>query len=139
MKNSEQCSGTRSRGTLPRGTRTTFHALCSNRIRLCGPLYTRKDKSAKSYVLLTCATTRAFYLELSSDMSVDKFRMALDRFVSRRGLPPHCLLRCHYIPSSPSRTDRDVTNFNDPQTCHYFAHRGITWKFIAPRAARWRR
>jgi hypothetical protein len=34
-KNSEQCSGTGSRGTLTRGTRATFHALCSNRIRLC--------------------------------------------------------------------------------------------------------
>ena len=59
-----------------------------------GPLYTKKDKSTKSYILLlTCATTRAIHLELSSDMSVDKFLMALDRFVSRQGLPPHCLLR----------------------------------------------
>jgi len=53
-----------------------------------GPLYTKKDTSAKSYILLlTSATTRAHHLELSSDMSVDKFLMALDRFVSRRGLP----------------------------------------------------
>jgi len=53
-----------------------------------GPLYTKKDLSAKSYILLlTCTTTRALHLELSSDMSVDKFLMALDRFVSRRVLP----------------------------------------------------
>jgi len=53
-----------------------------------GPLYTKKDQSANSYILLlTCATTRALHLELSSDVSVDKFLMALDRFVSRRGLP----------------------------------------------------
>jgi len=52
------------------------------------PLYTKKDKSAKFYiVLLTCATIRALNLELSSHMSVDKFLMALDSFVSRRGLP----------------------------------------------------
>ena len=43
-----------------------------------GPLYLRKDNSShKAYVLfLTCASTRALHLELSSDMSVDKFLMA---------------------------------------------------------------
>jgi len=52
------------------------------------PLYTKKDTSAKSYILLlTCATMRALHLEVSSDMSVDKFLMALDRFVSREDYP----------------------------------------------------
>ena len=55
---------------------------------LAGPLYTKKDKSVNSYsLLITCATTRALHFELSSDISVDKFLIALDRFVSRRGLP----------------------------------------------------
>jgi len=58
-----------------------------------GSLYTKKDQSAMSYILpLTCATTRALHLELSSDMSVDKSLMALDRFVSRQGLP-HTVFR----------------------------------------------
>jgi transposase InsO family protein len=99
-----------------------------------GPLYTKKDQSAKSYILLlTCATTRALHLELSSDMSVDKFLMALDGFVSRRGLP-------HTIYSNNATTfqaaRRELAEicaiFHDPRTSHYFAHRGITWKFIAP-------
>jgi len=28
-------------------------------------------------------------------------------------------------------------HFERPTDIHYFAHRGITWKFIAPRAAWW--
>jgi len=92
-----------------------------------------------SYILLlTCATTRALHLELSSDVSVDKFLKALDRFFSRRGLP-------HTIYSDNAATfhaaHRELAEicsiFNDPRTSHYFAHRGITWKFIAPWAAWW--
>jgi len=106
-----------------------------------GPLYTKKDTSAKSYILLlTCATMRALHLEVSSDMSVDKFLMALDRFVSSRGLP-------HTVYSDKAATFQAArrelaeicTILNDPQTSHYFAHRGITWKFIATRAAWWER
>ena len=33
-----------------------------------GPLYTKKDQSAKTYILLTCATTRTLQPELSSDV-----------------------------------------------------------------------
>jgi hypothetical protein len=88
MQNSEQFSGTRSRGTLTRGARATFHALWSNRIRLCrSTVYQERHVRQALILLLTCATTRALHLELSSDMSVDKFLMALDRFISRRGLP----------------------------------------------------
>jgi len=64
--------------------------------------------------------------------------MALERFVSRRGLP-------HTVYSDNAATFqatcRELTEIcailNDPQTSHYFAHRGITWKFIAPRGAWW--
>ena len=104
-----------------------------------GPLYTKKDQSAKSYILLlTCATTRALHLELSSDMSVDKFLMALDRFVSRRGLP-HTVYSDNATTFQAARRElaEICTIFHDPRTSHYFAHRGITWKFIAPRAAWW--
>ena len=53
-----------------------------------GPLFTKKDQAGNSYiVLLICASTTALLFELSSDITVDKFLMALDRFVSRRGLP----------------------------------------------------
>ena len=89
-----------------------------------GPLYTKKDQSATSYILLlTCATTRALHLELPSDVSVDKFLMALDRFVSRQGLP-------HTIYSYNATTFHVVHGelakiravFNDPRTSHTNLH-----------------
>jgi len=105
-----------------------------------GPLYAKKDQSAKSYILLlTCATTRALHLELLSDMPVDKFLMALDRFVSRRGLP-HTVYSDNATTFQAARRELAgiCTIFHDPRTFHYFAHRGITWKFIAPRAPWWK-
>jgi len=104
-----------------------------------GPLYTKTDKSANSYILLlTCATTTELHLELSSDMSVDKFLMTLDRFVGRRGLP-HTVYSDNATTFQAARRElaEICTIFNDPQTSHYFAHRGITWKIIAPPVAWW--
>jgi len=104
-----------------------------------GPLYTKKDQPAKTYILLlTCATTTVLHLELSTDISVDKFLMALDRFVSRRGLP-HILYSDNATTFQAARRElaEICTIFHDQRTFHYFAHRDITWKFIAPRAAWW--
>ena len=77
-----------------------------------GLLYTKKDQSAKSYILLlTCAMTRALHLELSSDMYVDKFLMALDRFVSRQGLP-HTLYSDNAATFQAAR--QDMYHFEQP-------------------------
>jgi len=37
--------------------------------------------------LFTCATAQAVHLELRTDMSTDRFLMAVQRFVGRCGLP----------------------------------------------------
>jgi len=58
----------------------------------------------KAYItLFTCATTRAVHLELCTDMSTDKFLMALQRFMGRRDLP-------HTIYTDNARTFH-TTNF----------------------------
>jgi hypothetical protein len=82
--------------------------------------------------------TWALHLELSSAMSVDKFLMALDRFVSRWGLP-HSVYSANVATFQAARRElaEICAILNDPQTSCYFAHRGITWKFIAPWAAWW--
>jgi hypothetical protein len=42
----------------------------------------------KAYItLFTCTTTRTLHLELCTDMGMDKFLMALQRFVARLGIP----------------------------------------------------
>jgi len=53
------------------------------------PLYIKVGSNMrKCYIaLFTCATTRAFHLELCTDMTTDKYLLSLQRFVGRRGLP----------------------------------------------------
>jgi hypothetical protein len=71
-------------------------------------------------------------------MSTDKFLMALQRFIGRRGIP-------HTIYTDNARTFH-AANFelatlwkqiSASKSYQFFAHTGITWKFIAPRAAWW--
>jgi hypothetical protein len=93
----------------------------------------------KGYIaLFTCATTRAVHLELCTDMSTDKFLLALQRFVGRRGLP-------HTVYTDNAQTFQ-ATNKHIAQlwsslfaakTHHFLAHHNISWKFIAPMAAWW--
>lgn len=57
-----------------------------------GPVMIRERSSGikpyKAYVLLlTCATTRAVHLELTDSLDTDDLRLALRRFIARRGVP----------------------------------------------------
>jgi len=54
-----------------------------------GPLYINVGSNMrKGYIaLFTCTTTRAVHLELCTDMTTDKFLLAFQQFVGRRGLP----------------------------------------------------
>ncbi|XP_071043092.1 uncharacterized protein [Parasteatoda tepidariorum] len=53
-------------------------------IDFAGPVHARTlNPSDTAYI----ATTRAIHLELVSDLSIDKFLVALQQFVGRRGLP----------------------------------------------------
>jgi hypothetical protein len=58
-------------------------------IDFTGPLYIKSGKTTKkAYILLiTCSSTRALHVELTTDLSTDRFLMALQWFVGRRGLP----------------------------------------------------
>ena len=106
-----------------------------------GPLYVTHDgKVKKCYIVLfTCATTHALHLELATDMSTAKFLMALQRFVSRRGIS-------HTIYSDNactfSATNKEITElekvFKDSNMLNYCVNQGITCSvFIGPRAAWW--
>ena len=58
-------------------------------VDFAGPLYiSEKNVSEKVYIcLFTCASMRAIHLELTPDMGVDSFLLAMRRFASRRGMP----------------------------------------------------
>ena len=97
------------------------------------------SNTRKSYIaLFTCATTRVAHLELCTDMTTDKFLLAFQRFVGRRGLQ-------HTVYSDNAQTfhatNRHLsqlwTSLFAAKTHQFLAQNNITWKFIAPRAAWW--
>ncbi|KAJ4440622.1 hypothetical protein ANN_08768 [Periplaneta americana] len=103
-----------------------------------GPLYTKQDPTIqKVYVLLlTCAITRAIHLEHTSDMSVDKFLLAFQRFVNRRGIPHMVYSDNATTFHAANKEFRELsTIFLADKTFQYFALNRVHWKFIAPRAA----
>jgi hypothetical protein len=109
-------------------------------IDFAGPLYIKVGSTMrKGYIVLfTCATTRAIHLELCTDMSTDKFLLALQRFVGRRGLP-------HTVYTDNAQTFHAAnkhlaqlwSSLFEAKTHQFLAHHNISWKFIAPRAAWW--
>ena len=109
-------------------------------IDFAGPLYVKgKLPLRKCYIaLFTCATVRAVHLELCSDLTTDTFRLAFQRFIGRRGLP-------HTVYSDNAQTfqaaNRELAELwqalSATKTHAHIAQHGITWKFIAPRAAWW--
>ncbi|XP_055932080.1 uncharacterized protein LOC129962358 [Argiope bruennichi] len=125
---------------LPADRLTSCMPFDTTGIDFAGPVYIKTFKpSNTAYItLFTCSTTRALHIELVSDLSVDKFLLALQRFVSRRGLP-------HTI-YSDNATTFHATNkefifqwntLTSTKVQQFYAHNGIKWKFIAPRAAWW--
>ncbi|GFT42722.1 integrase catalytic domain-containing protein [Nephila pilipes] len=109
-------------------------------IDFAGPVNIRclKPRDTAYIALFTCATTRALHIELVSDLTTDKFLLALQRFVGRRGL------------TNTIYTDNATTfhaankelillwqTLSSAKTQQYYAQNGITWRFIASRVAWW--
>ena len=109
-------------------------------IDFAGPFYIKVGSNmGKGYIaLFTCATTHAVHLELCTDMTTDKFLLALQRFVGRKGLP-------HTVYTDNTQTFHTTnkhlaqlwTSLFAAKTHQFLTHHNISWKFIAPRAAWW--
>ncbi|XP_062419395.1 uncharacterized protein LOC134132166 [Pungitius pungitius] len=125
---------------LPRDRVTESPPFEVTGVDFAGPLYVRsKGQPVKAYItLFTCAVTRAVHLELVSDQTTENFLLALKRFIARRGL-------CKIIYSDNAKTfkraDKDLKelwqNIKGSKLTEFFTEKGITWKFIAERAAWW--
>ncbi|XP_043226266.1 uncharacterized protein LOC122383664 [Amphibalanus amphitrite] len=74
---------------LPKARLAVTHPFCNVGIDYFGPILTKVGrKTEKRYCLLvTCMSTRAVHLELSTSLSTESFLMAFQRFVARRGRP----------------------------------------------------
>ena len=129
-------------GSLPAFRCTPGEPFETVGIDFAGPLFVKQvDNSSRKvyFCLFTCARSRAVHLELVRDLSAARFLLALDRFVSRRGL---CREICSdnaktFIKSSKELRVAFVKLKSHPEIQSYLGKRGITWKFIPERAPWW--
>ncbi|GFR34156.1 integrase catalytic domain-containing protein [Trichonephila clavata] len=123
---------------LPSEKFVTSAPLTITGIDFAGPVNIRCLKPRSTAYVVTCATTCSLHIELISDLTTDKFLLTLQRFFGLRGLP------------NTIYTDNDTTfhaankelillwqTLSSAKTQQYYAQNGITWRFIALRAASW--
>ncbi|CAC5415045.1 unnamed protein product [Mytilus coruscus] len=74
---------------LPKNRVTDMIPFTTTGVDFDGPLFVKENGLiTKSYIcLFTCACIRAVHLELVTDMTIESFKLAFRRFVSRRGIP----------------------------------------------------
>ena len=110
-------------------------------VDFAGPLYITSPRHPQSnesiseevYIcLFTCASTRAFHLELTRDLAVNSFLQAFCRFSSRRRLPS-TLIADNAKPFKASSKEIEKL-VKSPEVQHYFSNSRVTWKFIIEKA-----
>ena len=89
-----------------------------------GPLFYKdvvQNKMQKCYILLfTRSVSRTIHLELISDLGVEPLKLAVRRFVSRRGTP-NCFISDNF------------KTFKSMEIKCFISNLGIKWKFILER------
>ncbi|XP_058444882.1 uncharacterized protein LOC131426284 [Malaya genurostris] len=101
---------------------------------------TRNPTTTKGYVcLFVCMATRAVHLEAVSDLSTETFMAALQRFVSRRGLPQKLYSdNATNFEGANNEMSRLAELFRNEQHLRtlidYCASKQIEWSFIPPRS-----
>jgi len=106
-------------------------------VDFAGPLYVnsvnQSNGQEKAYVcLFTCASTCVVHLELTHDMTIDSFLLALCRFSGFRGLPATLISDNAKTFKSCSKEVTKIARSVKVQGLHQ-----ITWKFIVERAPWW--
>lgn len=94
----------------------------------------RQSRTIKVYLaLFVCMSVKAVHLEIVSDLTTDAFLAALDRFVSRRGIPSNVYSDCGTNYVGAARQLR--TLFRDAKVQQRIsAHLSCTWHFNPPAA-----
>ncbi|GBM24697.1 hypothetical protein AVEN_46194-1 [Araneus ventricosus] len=137
---SKATRGTQIEAPLPTDKATPCIPFSTTGIDFRGPLlYVGNSKLLDTaYIaLFTCSTVRVLHVQLVSDLTTDKFLMALQRFVGGRGLPYTDNAATFHAASKElislwnSLISTKVQQFYDIN--------GIKWKFIVSRAAWWER
>ncbi|GFY01212.1 integrase catalytic domain-containing protein [Trichonephila clavipes] len=99
-----------------------------------------KPRDTTCIALFTCATTHALYIKIVSDLTTDKFLLALQWFVGCRRPPPtHTIYRDNATTFHVAYKELILLwqTLSSAKTQQYYAQNGITWRFIAPRVDWW--
>ena len=107
-------------------------------VDFAGPIkyVSKTKKEMKAYIVLyTCSLTRAIFLDLLPDQSMDEFLRSLKRLIARRGRPQK-------IFSDNSRTFVAAAKWlkkiwNDEKINDFLAKQEILWQFNLSRAPWW--
>ncbi|XP_058836858.1 uncharacterized protein LOC131693220 [Topomyia yanbarensis] len=133
---------TQPEGQLPKSRTAPSRPFAITGVDFCGPVYLkpvhRRAAAQKAYIaVFVCFTTKATHLELVCDLSTNAFIAALHRFVARRGVPAEI----HSDNGTNFKGAKNVLNelyymLNNHQEAivNECTAKGITWKFIPPRA-----
>lgn len=132
-------------GQLPAPRVTPSPPFQNTGVDYAGPLSiklssTRNAKHGTAYIaLFVCLSTKAIHLEIVSDLSTKAFLAALDRFVSRRGLPRtiHSDNGTNFV--GANNVLKDLQKFlsshhTQKEITQHLLEQRIDWHFIPPRA-----
>lgn len=120
---------------LPEARFDSRHPFSSIGLDFFGPVQIRMGRrSERRFVLLvTCLSTRAVHLEVTSSLDTDSFLLALRRFMARRGCPS--VIHCDNWKSF-KRGERELReslqNWNEQQISDMLTRRNIKWCYIPP-------
>ena len=120
---------------LPEARFDDRHAFSSIGLDFFGPVYVRvRRRSERRFVLLvTCLSTRAVHLEVTTSLDTDSFLMALRRFMARRGRPSR--IYCDNWKSF-KRGERELReslqSWNEAQISDSLTQQNIQWRDNPP-------
>ena len=103
-----------------------------------GPIkyVTKRKKEAKTYILLFAySLTRAVYIELLPDQTIDQFIPCLKKFVARRGRQNKMYSDNAKTFTAMSKWIRDI--IKDEKLNKFLVNQGIVWQFNLSRAPWW--
>ncbi|XP_060580217.1 uncharacterized protein LOC132737005 [Ruditapes philippinarum] len=103
-----------------------------------GPLMVKSGKSqVKRYgCIFSCLTSRAVHLEVTHSLSTDSFIAALQRFISRRGLPEKVYSdNGTNLVSGDCELRKSLREWNQSEIGQFMLQREIEWNFNPPSAS----
>ncbi|XP_060584000.1 uncharacterized protein LOC132740165 [Ruditapes philippinarum] len=103
-----------------------------------GPLMVKSGKSqVKRYgCIFSCLTSRAVHLEVTHSLSTDSFIAALQRFISRRGLPEKVYSdNGTNLVSGDCELRKSIREWNQSEIGQYMLQREMEWNFNPPSAS----